>query len=53
MLDPDPPEAEGETGGVADAVHIAADQAVAQAVIASNKAAAFIQRPWTTAIARR
>jgi len=52
MLDPDPPEAEGETGGVADAVHIAADQAVAQAVTAINKAA-FIQLPWTTAIALR
>ncbi|HEY1802094.1 MAG TPA: hypothetical protein VGG46_14280 [Terriglobales bacterium] len=50
MLDPDPPEAEGKTDGVADAVHIAAAQAPAQAVIASNKAG-FIQRPWTTAIA--
>lgn len=52
MLDPDPPEAEGKIGGVADAVHIAVGQAPAQAVIASNKAA-FTQPPWTTAIALR
>jgi hypothetical protein len=60
-LDPEvPPEAEGETGGGADAVRpivvvnpavVAA--AMAAAAIVSNPAAAFIARPWTTVIARR
>jgi hypothetical protein len=48
MLDPDPPEAEGETDGVADAVHIA--EAKAPDVIVSNKAEST-PPPWTTVIA--
>src|SRR5258708_27443392 len=50
MLDQDaPPVEEGETGGGVDAVRAAQTHAADLAAISSR--AAFIPRPWTTAIA--